>query len=60
MSSNAEAKGLKLKNSKFLKTVEIVGNKMVQPVTLFGILCVIVILLSFIGSVLGWSATGEM
>ncbi|WP_227144986.1 AbgT family transporter [Lacrimispora sp. 210928-DFI.3.58] len=60
MSSSAEEKGLKLKNSKFLKTVETVGNRMVQPVTLFGILCIIVVLLSFIGSVLGWSATGEM
>lgn len=60
MSKNAEAKGMKLKNSKFLKTVESVGNRMVQPVTLFGILCLIILVLSFLGAKLGWSATGEM
>ena len=60
MSNNAEAKGLKMRNSKAMQTIERVGNKMVQPVTLFGILCLIVLALSWIGSLLGWSATGEM
>lgn len=49
-----------MKDSKFLRSVELVGNKMVQPITLFGILCVIVVALSLAGSLLGWSATGEM
>lgn len=60
MSNNAEARGEKLRNGRFLRAVERVGNKMVQPMTLFGILCIIVVLLSAIGSALGWSATGEM
>lgn len=60
MANTAEARGQKLQQGKFLRTVETVGNKMVQPVTMFGILCVIVVLLSWIGSVLGWSATGLM
>ena len=50
MSNNAEAKGLKMRNSKAMQTIERVGNKMVQPVTLFGILCLIVLALSWIGS----------
>ncbi|MDY3690529.1 MAG: AbgT family transporter, partial [Dysosmobacter sp.] len=49
-----------MRNSKAMQTIERVGNKMVQPVTLFGILCLIVLALSWIGSLLGWSATGEM
>ena len=60
MSNNAEARGEKMRNGRFLRAVERVGNKMVQPMTLFGILCVIVIVLSVIGSAFGWSATGEM
>lgn len=49
-----------MKQSKFLRAVERGGNKMVQPMTLFGILCIIVLALSLIGSLCGWSATGEM
>ena len=60
MSNHAEARGDKIRNGRFLRTVERVGNKMVQPMTLFGILCIIVVLLSAIGSAFGWSATGEM
>ena len=60
MSSNAELRGQKLRNSKAFGAIERVGNKMVQPMTLFGILCLIVVLLSAIGSLCGWSATGEM
>ena len=60
MAATLEEKGKKMQNGKFLRTVEAVGNKMVQPMTMFGILCVIVVLLSWIGSMLGWSATGEM
>ena len=60
MSSNAELRGQKLRNSKAFGAIERVGNKMVQPMTLFGILCLIVVLLSTIGSLCGWSATGEM
>lgn len=60
MSNNAEARGERLRNGRFLRTVERVGNRMVQPMTLFGILCMIVVVLSVIGSVFGWSATGEM
>ncbi len=61
MSKNtAEAKGQKMRDSRAMKTIERVGNKMVQPITLFGILCIVVVLLSWVGSMLGWSATGEM
>ena len=60
MAATLEEKGKKMQNGKFLRTVEAVGNKMVQPMTMFGILCVIVVLLSWIGSMMGWSATGEM
>jgi aminobenzoyl-glutamate transport protein len=60
MAGSVEAKGQRMKDSKFLRTVETVGNKMVQPMTLFGILCLVVLVLSWIGSAMGWSATGEM
>ena len=55
MSSSAELRGQKLRNSKAFGAIERVGNKMVQPMTLFGILCLIVVLLSTIGSLCGWS-----
>lgn len=53
-------RGQKLRNSRAFSAIERVGNKMVQPMTLFGILCLIVVFLSAVGSLLGWSATGEM
>lgn len=45
---------------RFLDQVEIIGNRLPQPVTLFGILAVAVVLLSGIGGLLNWSATGEL
>ncbi len=45
---------------RMLDKVEYVGNKMPPPVILFFYLAVFVLLLSFIGSLLGFSATGEI
>jgi len=39
---------------KFLYTIETVGNKLPHPATLFGILALAIIVLSAIGSMLGW------
>jgi aminobenzoyl-glutamate transport protein len=44
----------------FLDKVEIIGNKMPHPITLFFYLALFVILLSAVGSFLGWSASGEI
>ena len=41
-----------------LDVVERVGNKMPEPLTLFFILAVLVLVIAHIGSILGWSATG--
>nr|WP_051409870.1 AbgT family transporter [Enterocloster asparagiformis] len=45
---------------RFLDKVEIIGNKLPQPVSLFGILAIVVVLISGIGGLLNWSATGEL
>lgn len=46
--------------NRFLDFVERVGNKMPQPLTMFGIFAVVILILSVVGSAMGWSATGEM
>jgi aminobenzoyl-glutamate transport protein len=45
---------------RFLDKVEVAGNKMPHPITLFFYLAVFVVILSFVGSTLGWSASGEI
>ena len=51
------------KGGRFLNFVERVGNALPHPASLFGIFALIVLLISWIGSMLGWSAvhpaTGE-
>ena len=51
------------KTSKFLNFIERGGNALPHPASLFGILALIVLLISWIGGTLGWSAihpaTGE-
>ena len=44
------------KNGGFLGAIERVGNKLPHPVLLFVYFCAAVILLSFLGALLGWSA----
>lgn len=46
--------------NKSLDRVEIVGNRLPHPITLFFYLALIVLVLSFIGSAMGWSASGEI
>ncbi len=41
--------------NKSLDVIEIVGNKLPHPATLFGILAVLVAILSWFGTILGWS-----
>lgn len=60
MSNSVEERGNKLRGSRAMRAIERAGNKMVQPITMFGILCLIVLVLSLLGGVFGWSATGEM
>lgn len=43
-----------------LDRVEIIGNKLPHPVTLFFYLSIFVLLLSGLGAAMGWSATGEI
>ena len=45
---------------KFLDILEVTGNKMPHPITLFFGLAVFVVLISALGEQLGWSATGEI
>jgi len=45
---------------RFLDKVEIIGNRLPQPMTLFGILALLVVLISGIGGLFNWSATGEL
>lgn len=45
---------------RFLGVVERVGNKMPEPMTLFLILAVGVLVIAHIGALLGWSAAGVM
>ena len=46
--------------NKFLNVVEITGNKLPHPITLFAILALIIVVLSAIFEALGVSATGEI
>lgn len=46
--------------NKFLNTVEVVGNRLPHPVTLFAIFCLIIIVISVVASSLGLSATGDL
>lgn len=46
--------------NKSLDRVEMVGNRLPHPTTLFFYLTLIVLVLSFIGSAMGWSASGEI
>lgn len=43
-----------------LDKIEVAGNKLPHPLTIFFYLAVAVVVISGIGSALGWSATGEM
>ena len=45
---------------KNLDMIERVGNKLPHPITLFGIFCVAIMVISALCSVLGVSATGEL
>ena len=45
---------------RFLDKIEVAGNKLPTPLTIFFYLSVIVVVISGIGAALGWSATGEM
>ena len=45
---------------RFLGGVERVGNKMPEPMTLFLVLAIAVLIIAHIGSIFGWSATGVM
>lgn len=61
ITSNTQAK--REKKSFFqrnLDTIERVGNKLPHPITLFGLFCVAIMIISAICSVMGVSATGEL
>ena len=45
---------------RFLDKIEVAGNKLPTPLTIFFYLAVAVVIVSGIGSALGWSAAGEM
>ena len=45
---------------RFLDMIEVAGNKLPTPLTIFFYLAVFVVILSGIGAAMGWSATGEM
>lgn len=45
---------------RFLDKIEVVGNKLPAPLTIFFYLAVAVVIISGIGAALGWSATGQM
>ena len=45
---------------KFLNSVEVVGNKLPHPITLFALLAFLIIILSALFKILGVSATGEI
>ena len=44
---------------RFLDMIEVAGNKLPTPLTIFFYLAVFVVVLSGIGAAMGWSATGE-
>lgn len=60
MSSKSPSKKRTSLFSKFLNTVERVGNKLPHPITLFFLLTAGIVLLSGVCALLGVSATGEM
>ena len=43
---------------RFLKRIEIVGNRLPPPSIIFIYLCAFIIIISGIGGLMGWSATG--
>ncbi|MST55053.1 AbgT family transporter [Pyramidobacter sp. SM-530-WT-4B] len=45
---------------RFLDKIEVVGNRMPPPMIIFAFLTLLVVVISGIGSVWGWSATGEI
>ena len=45
---------------RFLKRIEIVGNRLPPPSIIFIYLCAFIIIISGIGGLMGWSATGMM
>ena len=45
---------------RFLDKIEVAGNKLPTPLTIFFYLAVFVVVLSGIGKAMGWSAVGEM
>ena len=45
---------------KFLNSVEVVGNKLPHPITLFALLAFLIVILSALFKILGVSATGEI
>ena len=45
---------------RFLDKIEVAGNKLPTPLTIFFYLAVAVVIVSGIGSALGWSAAGDM
>jgi aminobenzoyl-glutamate transport protein len=45
---------------RFLDKIEVVGNRMPPPMMIFAFLTLLVVIISGIGSALGWSATGEI
>ena len=55
----------KIKNKKsffdkFLNSIEVVGNKLPHPITLFALLAFLIVILSALFKILGISATGEI
>lgn len=46
--------------NKFLNGVEVVGNKLPHPITLFALFCLAIIVISAICAAIGVSATGEL
>lgn len=55
--TTAKKKSLLLR---FLDKIEAAGNKLPHPMTIFFYLSVLVVVVSGIGSLMGWSATGEI
>ena len=45
---------------KFLNSIEVVGNKLPHPITLFALLAFLIVILSALFKILGVSATGEI
>ncbi|WP_017413444.1 AbgT family transporter [Clostridium tunisiense] len=60
MKTNSNSVKRKSLTMKFLDGVERVGNKLPHPITLFGIFCVAIMLVSAIASLTGVSVTAEL